>query len=103
MTIPTIPVRGEIKLGQFVKLASLAEEDPDRAHVRWRERLRSEALRQQEALASAVPDTAFAGRGEGKGRADVSKALLFFRLALTKALPLPQHNAPAEDAERTPA
>ena len=23
MTIPTIPVRGEIKLGQFVKLASL--------------------------------------------------------------------------------
>ena len=26
MTIPTIPVRGEIKLGQFVKLASLAED-----------------------------------------------------------------------------
>ena len=24
MTIPTIPVRGEIKLGQFIKLASLA-------------------------------------------------------------------------------
>ena len=84
-------------------LASLNEEDPDRAHARWRERLRSEALRQQETLASAVPDTAFAGRGEGKGRADVSKALLFFRLALTKALPLPQHDAPAEDAERTPA
>lgn len=84
-------------------LASLNEEDPDRAHARWRELLRSEALRQQETLASAVPDTAFAGRGEGKGRADVSKALLFFRLALTKALPLPQHDAPAEDAERTPA
>ena len=84
-------------------LASLNEENPDRAHARWRELLRSEALRQQETLASAVPDTAFAGRGEGKGRADVSKALLFFRLALTKALPLPQHDAPAEDAERTPA
>ena len=26
MTIPTIPVRGEIKLGQFVKLTSLAED-----------------------------------------------------------------------------
>ena len=26
MTTPTIPVRGEIKLGQFVKLASLAED-----------------------------------------------------------------------------
>ena len=84
-------------------LASLAEEDPDRAHVRWRERLRSEALRQQEALASAVPDTAFAGRGEGKGRADVGRALFFFRLALTRALPLPQHDASVEDAERTPA
>ena len=84
-------------------LASLNEEDPDRAHARWRERLRSEALRQQEALASAVPDTAFAGRGEGKGRADVGRALLFFRLALTRALPLPQHDASVEDAERTPA
>ena len=84
-------------------LASLNEEDPDRAHARWRERLRSEALEQQEALASAVPDTAFAGRGEGKGRADVGRALLFFRLALTRALPLPQHDASVEDAERTPA
>ena len=26
MSTPTIPVRGEIKLGQFVKLASLAED-----------------------------------------------------------------------------
>ena len=26
MTVPTIPVRGAIKLGQFVKLASLAED-----------------------------------------------------------------------------
>ena len=26
MTTPTIPVRGQIKLGQFVKLASLAED-----------------------------------------------------------------------------
>ena len=84
-------------------LASLDEEDLDRAHARWRERLRSEALRQQETLASAVPDTAFAGRGEGKGRADVGRALFFFRLALTRALPLPQHDASVEDAERTPA
>ena len=84
-------------------LASLNEEDPDQAHARWRELLRSEALEQQEALASAVPDTAFAGRGEGKGRADVGRALLSFRLALTRALPLPQHDASVEDAERTPA
>ena len=84
-------------------LTSLDQEDPDRAHARWRGLLRSEALEQQEALASAVPDTAFAGRGEGKNRKDVGRALLFFRRALARALPLPQHNAPAEDAERTPA
>ena len=85
-------------------LASLAEEDPDRAHARWCERLRSEALEQQEALASAVPDTAFAGRGEGKNRKDVGRALLFFRHALNKTVPAPaQQDAPVEDAERTPA
>ena len=85
-------------------LAALDKEDPDRAHVRWREQLRSEALRQQEALASAVPDTAFAGRGEGRGRTDVGRALLFFRRALNKAVPAPtQQDAPVEDAERTPA
>ena len=44
-------------------LAALDKEDPDRTHVRWREQLRSKALRQQETLASTVPDTAFAGRG----------------------------------------
>ena len=85
-------------------LASLNEEDPDQAHARWRELLRSEALEQQEALASAVPDTAFAGRGEGKNRKDVGRALLFFRHALNKAVPAPaQQDAPVEDAERTPA
>ena len=85
-------------------LASLDQEDPDRAHALWCERLRSEALEQQEALASAVPDTAFAGRGEGRGRADVGRALLFFRRALNKAVPAPaQQDAPVEDAERTPA
>ena len=85
-------------------LASLDQEDPDRAHARWRELLRSEALEQQEALASAVPDTAFAGRGEGKNRKDVGRALLFFRHALNKAVPAPaQQDAPVEDAERTPA
>ena len=85
-------------------LASLDQEDPDRAHARWCERLRSEALEQQEALASAVPDTAFAGRGEGRGRTDVGRALLFFRRALNKTAPAPaQQDAPVEDAERTPA
>ena len=85
-------------------LASLDQEDPDRAHALWCERLRSEALEQQEALASAVPDTAFAGRGEGRGRADVGRALLFFRRALNKAVPAPaQQDAPVENAERTPA
>ena len=85
-------------------LTSLDQEDPDRAHARWRGLLRSEALEQQEALASAVPDTAFAGRGEGRGRTDVGRALLFFRRALNKAVPAPaQQDAPVEDAERTPA
>ena len=85
-------------------LASLDQEDPDRAHVRWRGLLRSEALEQQKELASAVPDTAFAGRGEGKNRKDVGRALLFFRHALNKAVPAPaQQDAPVEDAERTPA
>ena len=85
-------------------LTSLDQEDPDRAHARWRGLLRSEALEQQEALASAVPDTAFAGRGEGKNRKDVGRALLFFRHALNKTVPAPaQQDAPVEDAERTPA
>jgi len=61
----------------------------------------------QEALASAVPDTAFAGRGEGKGRMDVGKALFFFRRALNVAVPAPaQQDSSAENnknEERTPA
>ena len=88
-------------------LASLDEADPARARDQWRELLRSEAWRQQEALASAVPDTAFAGRGEGKGRMDVGKALFFFRRALNAALPAPaQQDSSAENnknEERTPA
>ena len=58
-------------------------------------------------LASAVPDTAFAGRVEGQGRTDVGKALFFFRHALHKAIPAPvQQDVPVENnknAERTPA
>ena len=68
-------------------LASLDEADPVRARDQWRRLLRSEAWGQQEALASAVPDTAFAGRGEGKGRMDVGKALFFFRRDLNVAVP----------------
>ncbi|TFH53174.1 type I-E CRISPR-associated protein Cse1/CasA [Actinomyces viscosus] len=88
-------------------LASLDGAEPASARDQWRELLRSEAWRQQEALASAVPDTAFAGRGEGKGRMDVGKALFFFRRALNTAIPAPAHQDTTvennENAERTPA
>ena len=88
-------------------LASLDGADPAEARDQWRSLLRSEAWRQQEALASAVPDTAFAGRREGQGRTDVGKALFFFRRALNKAIPAPaQQDVPVENnknAERTPA
>ncbi|WP_315583996.1 type I-E CRISPR-associated protein Cse1/CasA [Actinomyces viscosus] len=88
-------------------LASLDGTDPASARDQWRGLLRSEAWRQQEALASAVPDTAFAGRGEGKSRMDVGKALFFFRRALSTAIPAPAHQDTTvennENAERTPA
>lgn len=88
-------------------LVSLDEAEPVSAHDLWRSLLRSEAWGQQEALASAVPDTAFAGRGEGKGRMDVGKALFFFRRALNVAVPAPaQQDSTAENnmnEERTPA
>ena len=88
-------------------LASLDGADPAEARDQWRSLLRSEAWSQQEALASAVPDTAFAGRREGQGRTDVGKALFFFRRALNKAIPAPaQQDVPVENnknAERTPA
>ena len=88
-------------------LASLDGADPAGARDQWRSLLRSEAWRQQEVFASAVPDTAFAGRGEGQGRTDVGKALFFFRRALNKAIPAPaQQDVPVENnknAERTPA
>ena len=88
-------------------LASLDGADPAGARDQWRSLLRSEAWSQQEVLASAVPDTAFAGRGEGQGRTDVGKALFFFRRALNKAIPAPaQQDVPVENsknAERTPA
>ena len=58
----------------------------------------------QKALTSAVPDTAFAGRGEGKGRMDVGRALTYFRIALKKAIPpAKSQDAPVEDGERTSA
>ena len=88
-------------------LASLDGADPAGARDQWRRLLRSEAWEQQEALASAAPDTAFAGRGEGKGRMDVGKALFFFRRALNVAVPAPaQQDSSAENnknEERTPA
>ena len=85
-------------------LASLDGADPAEARDKWRSLLRSEARKQQEALASAVPDTAFAGRGEGKGRMDVGRALSYFRTALNKAVPpFEPQNAPIEDGERTTA
>ena len=85
-------------------LAGLDQADPASARDEWRARLRSEAWRQQEALASTLPDTAFAGRGEGSSRMDVSKALVFFRKNLdNKVPPPPRKEAPGAHAERTPA
>ncbi|CAM3055748.1 type I-E CRISPR-associated protein Cse1/CasA [Actinomyces slackii] len=85
-------------------LALLDERDPNRSREEWRDYLRREALRQQNALANTVPETAFAGRGEGNGRMDVSRALLFFRLALTKVLPRPPSSASSDHrTEGTPA
>lgn len=85
-------------------LVSLDGADPAGARDQWRALLRSEAWRQQEALASAASDTAFAGRGEGKGRMDIGRALVYFRTALNKAVPPPEpQDAPVENRERTSA
>ena len=85
-------------------LASLDGADPAEARDEWRALLRSEAWRQQETLASAAPGTAFAGRGEGRGRMDVGRALSYFRTALRKVLPPPEpQDAPFDDEERTSA
>lgn len=70
-------------------LASLDGADPAEARDQWRSLLRSGAWRQQEALASAVPDTAFAGRGEGKNRMDVGEALNRFQRFLNEKVPAP--------------
>lgn len=85
-------------------LASLADIDPTAGREQWRTLLRSEAWRQQDALASAAPYTAFAGRGEGTGRMDVSRALVFFRAALNKIIPPPDsEDAPNNEEKRTVA
>ena len=65
-------------------LASLDGADPAEARDKWRSLLRSEARKQQEALASAVPDTAFAGRGEGKGPHDGDRPVCYKQLTLHK-------------------
>lgn len=86
-------------------LASLAEVEPQAARSRWRAHLRTEAWRQHEVLAGAVPSTAFVGRGDGTGRMDVSRALFFFRQGLRKALPPtpPSSNHTDHEHERTQA
>lgn len=85
-------------------LASLDGADPDTARDEWRALLRREAVRQQKALTSQVPETAFAGRGEGANRMDVSTALSFFTLALNQAVPSPeQPSSPTSTRERTDA
>ncbi|MDO4244093.1 MAG: type I-E CRISPR-associated protein Cse1/CasA [Actinomyces sp.] len=85
-------------------LASLDGADPDTARDQWRSLLRSTAEQQQDTLVSTMPPTAFAGRGEGKGRMDVSRALYFFRSALDRALPRPTSTTPRDkDEERTPS
>ncbi|GGO96997.1 type I-E CRISPR-associated protein Cse1/CasA [Actinomyces gaoshouyii] len=85
-------------------LASLDGAVPETARNQWREWLRREAWRQQEILTAAVPSTAFAGRGEGSSRMDVSRALFFFNRALSTSLPHPDHeDSPVNDGERTRA
>ena len=69
-------------------LASLsAAADVSSARERWRSLLRSRAWHVGEDLAGAVPPTALAGRGGGKARMDAGKALMYFRMALRRALP----------------
>lgn len=85
-------------------LTSLDGADPETARDHWRELLRREAHQQQEIFTAAVPSTAFAGRGEGSKRMDVSRALFFFNRALNMSLPHPDpQNSPVDDGERTPA
>lgn len=85
-------------------LASLDGADPDAARDEWRRLLRREAHGQQRTLTSQVPDTAFAGRGDGADRMDVSKALFFFTRALNKAVPAPeQPSSLTSTQERTVA
>ena len=72
--------------------------------MEWRALLRREAFRHQKALTSQVPETAFAGRGEGASRMDVSTALSFFTRALNLAVPSPeQPSSPTSSSERTDA
>ncbi|WP_366181321.1 type I-E CRISPR-associated protein Cse1/CasA [Actinomyces timonensis] len=85
-------------------LASLDGAVPETARDQWRELLWREAWRQQEILTASAPSTAFAGRGEGSSRMDVSRALFFFNRALSASLPRPDHqDSPVNDGERTPA
>ncbi|MCL3778428.1 MULTISPECIES: type I-E CRISPR-associated protein Cse1/CasA [unclassified Actinomyces] len=85
-------------------LASLDETDPEAARNEWRELLRQEAYKQRDVLTSQSPETAFAGRGEGSNRMDVSRALFFFTRSLGLVLPSPQQDTPpAGSPERTTA
>ena len=85
-------------------LIDLETATPDAARDEWRALLRREAFRQQKALTSQVPETAFAGRGEGANRMDVSTALFFFSRALNLAVPSPeQPPSPTSTRERTDA
>lgn len=78
-------------------LAKLEGTTPEEARDEWRESLRTVAHVQRESLASAVPAAAFAGRGEGSGRFDVSKAIAWFDAALRKAVP---YSASPQDGEK---
>ncbi|WP_165217011.1 type I-E CRISPR-associated protein Cse1/CasA [Schaalia sp. ZJ1691] len=68
-------------------LASLDATDPLEAFLQWKEILRHTAWQLHEELAAAAPESAYAGRTDGRGRIDVGSALSIFRRSLGKVLP----------------
>ncbi|MDO4258511.1 MAG: type I-E CRISPR-associated protein Cse1/CasA [Actinomycetaceae bacterium] len=79
-------------------LTSLEQQpEPTTARNGWRRTLREEALKQSHALVDTLPPRAFAGRGDGTNRMDVSRALFFFQRRLKEILPEETHTPHTED------
>lgn len=82
-------------------LTDLSNSDPAEALAHWRRLLHREAQSISEQLVTAVPPTAFAGRGKDASFMDVSKALAFFAKSMRTSVPNP--DSPTEPKERNEA